>query len=129
VDDRNCFITTNTLSRTFISKKKAQLYYLYYMQLQALYWFLSIIYYYITFLSTFFTTRCLFAFVAELNRAGFEFGIHVSAATSFVMKLLASNRLISYCACAYAKSGVSVAGCVVFGRLIQVFTKVPLSLG
>lgn len=78
------------------------------MQLLALYRFLSIIYYYITFLSTLFTTRCLFAFVAELNRAGFEFSIHVSAATSSVMKLLVSNRFISYCACACAKCGVSV---------------------
>lgn len=56
----------------------------------------------------FFTTRRLFALVAELNRAGFEFGIHMSAATSSVMKLLVSNSFISYCACACPKYGVSL---------------------
>ena len=80
------------------------------MQLLALYWFLSILYYYIyiSFLSTFFTTSSLFVFVEELKRAGIENGIHVSATTSSVMKLLALNRLISYCACACPKCGVSL---------------------
>jgi hypothetical protein len=85
------------------------------------------LYYYISFLSTFFTTSSLFVFVVELKHAGTEFGIHVSAAKLSLMKLLASDRLISYCACACPKCGV--VGCVVFGPLIQVFITVRLSLG
>lgn len=108
VDDKNCFITTNTCSRTNIFKRRRS----YITCITCSWWlcidFLSIIYYYITFLSTLFTTMCLFAFVAELNRSCFEFGNHASAATSSVMKLLASDRLISYCACACVKCGVSV---------------------
>jgi len=51
---------------------------------------------------------CLFAFVAELIRTGFEFGTHTSAATSSVLKLLTLNRFISYCVWASPKCGVSL---------------------